>query len=93
MSPTVTPRKAKFAIIFTYNWPLVDFGYKLGRDTEPNAPPIKVCKETVDEMGGNQNARFKSFRFATFTMSANLIQSHHTHGAYEYTPHQTSRCS
>ncbi|EKM57844.1 uncharacterized protein PHACADRAFT_192977 [Phanerochaete carnosa HHB-10118-sp] len=57
----------------------VDFGYILGRDPKPLAPPVKVCKEMVDAMGGVQSvhyARFKNFCFTAFTIlrkSANLI--------------------
>ncbi|CAL1715935.1 unnamed protein product [Somion occarium] len=59
--------------------PDVDFGYILGRDPKPLAPPVKVCKEMVDAMGGVQSvhyARFKNFCFTGFTIlrkSANLI--------------------
>ncbi|KAI9001550.1 atypical/PIKK/PI3K protein kinase [Trametes punicea] len=57
----------------------VDFGYILGRDPKPLAPPVKICKEMVDAMGGVQSVhytRFKSFCFTAFTIlrkSANLI--------------------
>ncbi|CDO77014.1 hypothetical protein BN946_scf184298.g41 [Trametes cinnabarina] len=57
----------------------VDFGYILGRDPKPLAPPVKICKEMVDAMGGVQSvhyARFKSFCFTAFSIlrkSANLI--------------------
>ncbi|KAI6042471.1 atypical/PIKK/PI3K protein kinase [Pisolithus marmoratus] len=57
----------------------VDFGYILGRDPKPFPPPVKVCKEMVDGMGGAQSAhyvRFKNFCFTAFTIlrkSANLI--------------------
>jgi len=58
---------------------LVDFGYILGRDPKVLAPPVKVCKEMVDAMGGTQSVhygRFKSFCFTAFIIlrkSANLI--------------------
>ena len=57
----------------------VDFGYILGRDPKVLAPPVKVCKEMVDAMGGTQSVhygRFKSFCFTAFIIlrkSANLI--------------------
>ncbi|KZT73494.1 putative atypical/PIKK/PI3K protein kinase [Daedalea quercina L-15889] len=57
----------------------VDFGYILGRDPKPLAPPVKVCKEMYDAMGGVQSvhyARFKNFCFTAFSIlrkSANLI--------------------
>ena len=56
----------------------VDFGYILGRDPKPLAPPVKVCKEMIDAMGGVQSVhyqRFKSFCFTAFSIlrkSANL---------------------
>jgi len=57
----------------------VDFGYILGRDPKVLAPPVKVCKEMVDAMGGTQSVhygRFKNFCFTAFIIlrkSANLI--------------------
>ncbi|ELU40724.1 atypical/PIKK/PI3K protein kinase [Rhizoctonia solani AG-1 IA] len=59
--------------------PDVDFGYILGRDPKPFPPPVKVCKEMVDAMGGAQSshyARFKNYCFTAFSIlrkSANLI--------------------
>jgi phosphatidylinositol 3-kinase len=58
---------------------VVDFGYILGRDPKPFPPPVKVCKEMVDGMGGAQSShygQFKSYCFTAFTIlrkSANLI--------------------
>ncbi|TFK20725.1 atypical/PIKK/PI3K protein kinase [Coprinopsis marcescibilis] len=57
----------------------VDFGYILGRDPKPFPPPVKVCKEMVDGMGGAQSPhymRFKNYCFTAFSIlrkSANLI--------------------
>ena len=57
----------------------IDFGYILGRDPKPFPPPMKLCKEMVDAMGGagsQQYQRFKSLCFVSFTnlrKSANLI--------------------
>ncbi|GJJ08563.1 hypothetical protein Clacol_002782 [Clathrus columnatus] len=57
----------------------VDFGYILGRDPKPFPPPVKVCNEMVDAMGGTTSthyARFKHFCFTAFSIlrkSANLI--------------------
>ncbi|TEB34764.1 phosphatidylinositol 3-kinase [Coprinellus micaceus] len=57
----------------------VDFGYILGRDPKPFPPPVKVCKEMVDGMGGAQSPhymRFKNYCFTAFTIlrkSANLM--------------------
>lgn len=58
---------------------VVDFGYILGRDPKPYPPPVKVCKEMVDALGGAQSynyERFQNFCFTAFTIlrkSANLI--------------------
>ncbi|WVQ71681.1 hypothetical protein IAR50_001222 [Cryptococcus sp. DSM 104548] len=57
----------------------VDFGYILGRDPKPYPPPVKVCKEMVDAMGGTGSthyARFQSLCYTAFTglrKNANLI--------------------
>ncbi|KAG8957236.1 Phosphatidylinositol (PI) 3-kinase [Tulasnella sp. 408] len=59
--------------------PDVDFGYILGRDPKPMPPPVKLCREMVDGMGGAQSphyARFKNLCFTAFSIlrkSANLI--------------------
>ncbi|KAN0063522.1 Phosphatidylinositol (PI) 3-kinase [Thecaphora frezii] len=57
----------------------VDFGYILGRDPKPFPPPVKLCKEMIDAMGGTLSphyARFKSLCYTAFSIlrkSANLI--------------------
>lgn len=57
----------------------VDFGYILGRDPKPYPPPVKVCKEMVDAMGGTSSshyARFQSLCYTAFIglrKNANLI--------------------
>lgn len=57
----------------------IDFGYILGRDPKPFPPPMKLCKEMVEAMGGTSSAlflEFKSLVFIAFTSlrkSANLI--------------------
>ncbi|WVN86799.1 uncharacterized protein L203_101971 [Cryptococcus depauperatus CBS 7841] len=57
----------------------VDFGYILGRDPKPYPPPVKVCKEMVDGMGGTGSshyARFQSLCYTAFIglrKNANLI--------------------
>ncbi|KAJ1979850.1 Phosphatidylinositol (PI) 3-kinase [Dimargaris verticillata] len=59
----------------------IDFGYILGRDPKPFPPPMKLCKEMVEGMGGAsslQYQRFKSYCFVAFSVlrkSANLILS------------------
>ena len=39
----------------------VDFGYILGRDPKPFPPPMKLCREMVDGMGGANSPYYKSF--------------------------------
>ncbi|XP_050206335.1 phosphatidylinositol 3-kinase, root isoform [Mercurialis annua] len=42
----------------------VDFGFILGRDPKPFPPPMKLCKEMVEAMGGAESqfyTRFKSY--------------------------------
>ncbi|MCO5578082.1 hypothetical protein L7F22_031920 [Adiantum nelumboides] len=42
----------------------VDFGFILGRDPKPFPPPMKLCKEMVEAMGGAEShhySRFKSY--------------------------------
>lgn len=57
----------------------VDFGYILGRDPKPFPPPVKICKEMVDGMGGANSvyyARFKKLcntAYASLRKNANLI--------------------
>lgn len=48
----------------------VDFAYLFGNDPKPFPPPMKLCKEMVEAMGGPSGAlfkRFKSFCFTAFT--------------------------
>jgi len=67
-----------FNSLFTYCHS-VDFGYILGRDPKPFPPPVKVCQEMVQAMGGAQSmhyTRFNKLCFTAFTIlrkSANLI--------------------
>ncbi|EPQ26286.1 uncharacterized protein PFL1_06221 [Pseudozyma flocculosa PF-1] len=57
----------------------VDFGYILGRDPKPFPPPVKLCKEMIDAMGGPHSphyARFKGLCYTAFSIlrkSSNLI--------------------
>ena len=39
----------------------VDFGYILGRDPKPFPPPMKLCREMVDGMGGTSSVHYRSF--------------------------------
>ena len=40
----------------------IDFGYILGRDPKPAPPPIKLCQEMVDVMGGKGSQRYEQFK-------------------------------
>ncbi|KAF4668605.1 Serine arginine-rich splicing factor 2 [Perkinsus chesapeaki] len=40
----------------------VDFGYIFGRDPKPLPPPMKLCKEMVEGMGGQDSQYFRLFR-------------------------------
>ena len=40
----------------------IDFGYILGRDPKPAPPPIKLCQEMVDVMGGKGSLRYEQFK-------------------------------
>ncbi|CAG8433683.1 11263_t:CDS:10 [Ambispora gerdemannii] len=57
----------------------VDFGFILGRDPKPFPPPMKLCKEMVEAMGGANSShyqRFKSYCYVAFNIlrkNANLI--------------------
>lgn len=64
--------------VFTFRI-VVDFGYILGQDPKPYPPPVKICPEMIEAMGGLQSsdfAHFKSLCLVAFTIlrkSANLI--------------------
>lgn len=57
----------------------VDFGYILGRDPKPFPPPVKVCREMVDAMGGPNSPHYNRFKSLCYTAfiglrkNANLI--------------------
>ena len=40
----------------------IDFGYILGRDPKPFPPPMKLCKEMVEAMGGTESEYFGKFK-------------------------------
>ena len=40
----------------------IDFGYILGKDPKPMPPPIKLCKEMVDCMGGKDSKSYEEFK-------------------------------
>ncbi|KAG0614104.1 hypothetical protein M758_6G151500 [Ceratodon purpureus] len=57
----------------------IDFGFILGRDPKPFPPPMKLCKEMVEAMGGAESphySRFKSYCCEAYNIlrkSSNLI--------------------
>ncbi|KAI8873740.1 phosphatidylinositol 3-kinase [Ramicandelaber brevisporus] len=58
----------------------IDFGFILGRDPKPFPPPMKLCKEMIEAMGGEQSPlfqqQFRSYCYTAFGIlrrSANLI--------------------
>ncbi|KAI8064613.1 kinase-like domain-containing protein [Gongronella butleri] len=57
----------------------VDFGFILGRDPKPFPPPMKLCKEMIEAMGGAESPHYNKFRqfcytaFTTLRRNANLI--------------------
>ncbi|XP_026384357.1 phosphatidylinositol 3-kinase, root isoform-like [Papaver somniferum] len=57
----------------------VDFGFILGKDPKPFPPPMKLCKEMVEAMGGAESqyyTRFKSYCCEAYNIlrkSSNLI--------------------
>lgn len=40
----------------------IDFGYILGNDPKPFPPPMKLCKEMIEAMGGADSALYVRFR-------------------------------
>ena len=40
----------------------IDFGYILGKDPKPFPPPMKLCREMVEAMGGAHSAGYQNFR-------------------------------
>ncbi|KAI7891262.1 kinase-like domain-containing protein [Mucor mucedo] len=57
----------------------VDFGFILGRDPKPFPPPMKLCKEMIEAMGGADSQHYMNFQqycytaFITLRRNANLI--------------------
>ena len=37
----------------------IDFGFIFGKDPKPLPPPMKLCKEMVEAMGGNESVHYK----------------------------------
>lgn len=40
----------------------IDFGFILGKDPKPFQTPMRICKEMVEGMGGNNSPGYQSFR-------------------------------
>jgi len=40
----------------------IDFGFILGKDPKPFPPPMRICKEMVEGMGGNTSKGYESFK-------------------------------
>jgi len=40
----------------------IDFGFILGKDPKPFPPPMRICKEMVEGMGGNNSPGYQSFK-------------------------------
>ena len=40
----------------------IDFGYILGADPKPFPPPMKLCKEMIEAMGGQGSEYYKQVR-------------------------------
>ena len=40
----------------------IDFGYILGKDPKPFPPPMKLCKEMVEAMGGANSSSYRQFQ-------------------------------
>ncbi|KAG8457421.1 hypothetical protein KFE25_011276 [Diacronema lutheri] len=51
----------------------IDFGYILGRDPKPLPPPMKLCREMVEAMGGAHSADYHDFK-ATCCEAFNLLR-------------------
>jgi phosphatidylinositol 3-kinase len=50
----------------------VDFGYILGRDPKPFAPPVKLSREMIEGMGGSGSAYYSQFLEYSFTAFSTL---------------------
>jgi phosphatidylinositol 3-kinase len=40
----------------------IDFGFILGKDPKPKPPPMKLCKEMVEAMGGENSQGYNTFK-------------------------------
>eukprot|EP00882_Tetradesmus_deserticola_P018770 GHRQ01020156.1.p2 GENE.GHRQ01020156.1~~GHRQ01020156.1.p2 ORF type:complete len:160 (+),score=58.95 GHRQ01020156.1:228-707(+) len=59
----------------------IDFGYILGNDPKPFPPPMKLCREMIEAMGGQDSSYYVQFRmfsceaYNILRKSADLILS------------------
>lgn len=53
----------------------IDFGYFLGRDPKPFPPPMKLCKEMVEAMGGSLSPQYSKFLGYCFVAFNSLRKS------------------
>eukprot|EP00882_Tetradesmus_deserticola_P010973 GHRQ01011607.1.p2 GENE.GHRQ01011607.1~~GHRQ01011607.1.p2 ORF type:complete len:153 (+),score=73.86 GHRQ01011607.1:1076-1534(+) len=59
----------------------IDFGYILGNDPKPFPPPMKLCREMIEAMGGQGSSYYVQFRmfsceaYNILRKSADLILS------------------
>jgi len=57
----------------------IDFGFILGKDPKPLPPPMKLCKEMVEAMGGSTSKHYLMFKqycceaYNILRKAANLI--------------------
>ena len=40
----------------------IDFGFMFGKDPKPLPPPMKLCREMVEAMGGAESAMYHEFQ-------------------------------
>jgi len=40
----------------------IDFGFILGKDPKPFPPPMRICREMVEAMGGSGSPGYQKFR-------------------------------
>lgn len=53
----------------------IDFGYIFGRDPKPFPPPMKLCKEMVEAMGGANGQHYNKFKSLCF-IAYNILRKH-----------------
>ena len=52
----------------------IDFGYILGRDPKPYPPPMKLCKEMVDAMGGASSELYRTTFVSLCVEAFNILR-------------------